>query len=118
MRTKKIKYPKNTMIFVKTTEDCNLRCEHCYLGMEKPKDIFDPYETARWLKKYQEETESEIQLCIHGGEPLMVDPNLIHKFINRIEDMARKYANELGKTIHIYSKSTGGSCTTWIEPNE
>jgi len=82
----KIKYPKSTMIFVKTTEDCNLKCEHCYLGMEKPKDEFDPSKTARWLKEYQEETDSEIQLCIHGGEPLMVEVDNINYLINRLKE--------------------------------
>ncbi len=81
---RKIQYPKNINIYVKTTEACQLKCRHCYLGQEHPNIEFNPDKVADWLVKFKNETNCNITACIHGGEPLLVDATRINSFMDKV----------------------------------
>ena len=62
-------------IYIKTTESCNLHCDHCYIGKaRKNKKFFDENTTIEWLKGYMRVNglkNSDLYISFHGGEPLL-----------------------------------------------
>jgi len=73
-------------IYIKTTEACNLKCEHCYIGDNRKKtEFFDVDTTINWLKKYIDKynlDEKEILFSFHGGEPFLCPTNIMQKLCN------------------------------------
>ena len=71
------------MVYVKTTETCNLNCDHCFTsGTRGAKIYFNPDKVARWvneLKKQNPQLSGHFEF--HGGEP----------FLAPVEDMERFY---------------------------
>lgn len=58
-------------IYIKTTETCNLRCKHCYIGDNRDKHgFFDEAKTIAWLKR-QIGTGKDTLISFHGGEPFL-----------------------------------------------
>lgn len=58
-------------IYIKTTESCNLHCQHCYIGDNRKKtNFFDEEETINWLKKHIVD-EKDTLISFHGGEPFL-----------------------------------------------
>lgn len=64
-------------IYIKTTEACNLKCKHCYIGDNRRfKQQFDADKTIGWLKNYIAQygiKESSLYISFHGGEPFLGD---------------------------------------------
>ena len=62
-------------IYIKTTESCNLKCAHCYIGeARKNRKIFDEDATITWLKDYMSINSlknSDLYISFHGGEPFL-----------------------------------------------
>ena len=62
-------------IYIKTTESCQLRCKHCYIGdFRNKKVLFNEVDTVKWLKNYFSLTntdEKDVLISFHGGEPFM-----------------------------------------------
>lgn len=62
-------------IYIKTTEACNIRCRHCYIGdFRNELRFFDEIKTINWLKshfKTNQIDESSILFSFHGGEPFL-----------------------------------------------
>lgn len=62
-------------IYIKTTETCQLKCDHCYIGENrKLTGFFDDIKTIEWLEKYIHTfsiNESDILFSFHGGEPFL-----------------------------------------------
>lgn len=56
--------------YVKTTETCQLRCRHCYIGDFRDKQgFFDEAKTAEWILK--ESGGRPCKVSFHGGEPFL-----------------------------------------------
>lgn len=64
-------------VYIKTTETCNLRCKHCYIGGNRDKQgFFDAKKVIRWLKSHTKKygvKESDLYISFHGGEPFLAD---------------------------------------------
>lgn len=74
--------PSSLMIYLKTTETCQLNCKHCFTnGTNGKKVYFDPDLVIDWFKRLHE-IAPNIQngsIAFHGGEP----------FLAPVEDMRR-----------------------------
>ena len=66
--------PSSLMIYLKTTETCQLNCKHCFTnGTNGRKVYFDPDQTIDWLQRLHELVPN-IQggnIAFHGGEPFL-----------------------------------------------
>jgi radical SAM protein with 4Fe4S-binding SPASM domain len=73
-------------IYIKTTEACQLQCDHCYIGdNRKLKGFFDEDKTIYWLKKYMDIftiKESDVHFSFHGGEPFLCPLDKMQKVID------------------------------------
>lgn len=71
-------------IYVKTTESCNLKCEHCYVQARcNTSQFFNSKETSNWIKKYLQFynlEEKDLLISFHGGEPFLDDPQKLLDF--------------------------------------
>lgn len=68
----------NWIIYLKTTETCNLNCKHCFTnGTNGAKIYWNPYETSKWLQKFSAITNKTdtVHCEFHGGEPFLVHPS-------------------------------------------
>ena len=75
---------QHMMVYLKTTETCNLNCDHCFTnGKFGRKIYFDVDRTVDWFKRFAEATPNKPDLHIefHGGEP----------FLAPLKDMQRAY---------------------------
>lgn len=62
------------MIYLKTTETCQLNCSHCFTnGINGKKIYFDPDKVSNWFHRLHE-ANPNIQggsVAFHGGEPML-----------------------------------------------
>jgi len=73
---------KHLLVYVKTTETCNLNCAHCFTsGINGRKIYFDAEKTAKWCNELCDGT-NEIHFEYHGGEPLLAPMADLMKFYN------------------------------------
>jgi len=98
----------NRMIYVKTTETCQLNCKHCFTnGINGAKIYFNPEKTADWVKRLWAETYKEndtIHFEFHGGEPFLAPiPHMI-KFYEETKDLWKQ--NSYGITSNLTLKLT------------
>ena len=65
----------NRMIYVKTTETCQLNCKHCFTnGINGAKIYFNPEKTIDWIKRFRQYHTGENDTAhfeFHGGEPFL-----------------------------------------------
>lgn len=77
--------PQELMIYLKTTETCQLNCKHCFTnGINGRKIYFDPDAVIDWftrLHKFQPNLRAG-SVAFHGGEP----------FLAPIEDIRKVWA--------------------------
>ena len=66
---------RKTIVYIKTTQSCNLSCKHCYVGQHRSKsEVFDQIQTVKWLKAYCQEfgiDQSQLYIRFHGGQPFL-----------------------------------------------
>jgi radical SAM protein with 4Fe4S-binding SPASM domain len=81
----------NWMLYLKTTETCNLNCKHCFTsGINGAKIYWDPSKISDWLSRFSEITTNEdsVHCEFHGGEPLLVD-------VKELQQVWRESKNKL-----------------------
>lgn len=63
----------NILIYLKTTETCNLNCKHCFTsGTSGRKIYFNHTQTIDWLKRLSNQvTTQNTHIEFHGGEPFL-----------------------------------------------
>lgn len=67
---------KELVIYLKTTETCNLNCKHCFTnGINGAKIYWDHVKVADWLTRLSQHTQNSnhVHLEFHGGEPFLAD---------------------------------------------
>jgi radical SAM protein with 4Fe4S-binding SPASM domain len=73
----------NWVLYLKTTETCNLNCKHCFTnGVNGPKIYWDTAATIDWLHRFGEtavKSEDTVHCEFHGGEPFLVHPKQMHQ---------------------------------------
>lgn len=76
---------KHLTVYVKTTETCNLNCEHCFTsGINGKKIYFNPVKTAKWVNQL----EADSVWCeFHGGEPMLAPVSSLRKFVELTDCM-------------------------------
>jgi len=93
-------------IYIKTTETCNLNCDHCFTnGKNGRKIYFDPEKVANWvnaLKKYRPQSTGHFEF--HGGEPFLAPIEDMWKFYNLTKDIWPH--NTYGVTTNLVHKLT------------
>lgn len=118
---------KHTVIYVKTTETCNLNCSHCFTsGMNGRKIYFDHVKTADWCNQL-DTGDNLIHLEYHGGEPLLAPMESLIEFhdITKAQwgdrcthgittNLVYKLTDE---RIAFLNLMTGGSVGTSWDPN-
>lgn len=71
-------------IYIKTTEACQLKCKHCYIGDHRKKHaLFDEYKTIDWVKRFlsiHNIDEATINFSFHGGEPFLAPISKMRTF--------------------------------------
>lgn len=71
-------------IHITTTNDCNLRCKHCYMSAGiKYQDYLDLNVLARKIEEIEKFYDSKLDIVVSGGEPLL-HPE-IESFLNSIK---------------------------------
>lgn len=66
----------NWMLYLKTTETCNLNCRHCFTnGINGAKTYWNSSKVINWIKQFSQTIDSKdnIHCEFHGGEPFLVD---------------------------------------------
>ncbi len=66
--------PTSLVVYLKTTETCQLNCSHCFTNGINGKQIyFDPVKTIDWFKRVHAEcpTLDSGTIIFHGGEPFL-----------------------------------------------
>jgi radical SAM protein with 4Fe4S-binding SPASM domain len=73
-------------IYIKTTESCQLHCDHCYIGDNRKFTIFfDEFNTINWVTKYIEKFNidpKDVLFSFHGGEPFLCPLDKMITFVN------------------------------------
>ena len=73
---------KHLIVYVKTTETCNLNCAHCFTsGINGRKIYFDADKTAKWCNEL-DDGSNHIHFEYHGGEPLLAPMKDLWHFYN------------------------------------
>lgn len=85
--------PRNALlrtVYLKLTDECNLRCNYCYAGSGKASNVLT-IDTLRKIAKQVAEISPTVEYVMTGGEPLLHAHAL---------DFAEE-VNNLGNTVHI-----------------
>ena len=73
-------------IYIKTTESCQLHCQHCYIGDNRKKTaFFDEEATIAWIQSYLNKkglAQKDILFSFHGGEPFLCPLDKLEKVCN------------------------------------
>ena len=79
------------MIYVKTTETCQLNCKHCFTnGINGAKIYFNPHKTADWVKRLHSEAfnpSDTMHFEFHGGEPFLAPVSHMRIFYEETKDL-------------------------------
>lgn len=77
----------NWMLYLKTTETCNLNCKHCFTnGINGPKIYWNTEKTKNWLNSFSEYINSNdtVHCEFHGGEPFLVNVSEMRDVYNSV----------------------------------
>ena len=81
---------KELMIYLKTTETCNLNCKHCFTsGTNGAKIYWDHIKVTDWLHRLYAETSGSphVHLEFHGGEPFLADLDTMQYVYDNCHDL-------------------------------
>ena len=98
---------KDLMIYLKTTETCNLNCSHCFTnGISGRKIYFNPEKTITWFKNLHK-VFPKIDMPhieFHGGEPFLAPVSHMQKIV---DEVGKLYPNmSFGTTTNLVYKLT------------
>lgn len=80
---------QSLMVYLKTTETCNLNCSHCFTnGINGAKIYWDQNKTADWLQRLRHNKEASHVHCeFHGGEPFLASVSSMREFHSATKDL-------------------------------
>ena len=118
--------PKDLVVYLKTTETCQLNCKHCFTnGVNGKKVYFNPDNTIEWFKKLHKECETfgSGAIIFHGGEPFLAPLEDMYKVWEKVSplwpNLGWSCSTNLCFTLtddHLKFFSTvlkTGFCTSW-----
>lgn len=80
----------NVNVYLKTTETCNLNCQHCFTsGAQGAKVYFSPEKVISFFQKLKEECPwvQTIRYNFHGGEPMLAPLPDLYQVWNGLKDI-------------------------------
>ena len=83
---------KDLQVYIKTTDTCNLNCEHCFTSGSNGGNIyFSPINTIHFLNNLIQKNGIEsLHLLYHGGEPMLAPLKDLEDFYQRALDLPVK----------------------------
>ena len=81
---------KEIMVYLKTTETCNLNCKHCFTnGINGRKIYWDSDKTSQWLENMSQYAPeiNHIHCEFHGGEPFLAPLDSMISYHERCKDL-------------------------------
>lgn len=89
MGTERWNKMKDLMIYLKTTETCNLNCKHCFTsGINGAKIYWDHVKVTDWLKRLRSEVQSDhVHMEFHGGEPFLASVESMQYVYDNCKDL-------------------------------
>lgn len=100
---------KELMIYLKTTETCNLNCKHCFTnGSNGSKIYWNHVKVSDWLKRLSKSTFDvpHVHLEFHGGEPFLADIESLQYVYDNCKDLWK--SQSWGVTTNLTFKLTQG----------
>ena len=98
---------KELMIYLKTTETCNLNCKHCFTnGSNGSKIYWNHVKVSDWLKRLSKSTFNapHVHLEFHGGEPFLADIETLQYVYDNCKDLWK--SQSWGVTTNLTFKLT------------
>lgn len=79
----------NIQVYVKTTETCNLNCQHCFTsGSNGPKVYFNPRKVSKFIQDLVISKKLDsLRLVYHGGEPMLAPLKDLYDFYHTTKDL-------------------------------
>lgn len=81
---------KGLTLYIRTTDTCQLDCEHCFTsGSKGQKVFFDVAKTINFIKGLKSSYPNipYVKILLHGGEPLLCDPKDIIDLWKECKDL-------------------------------
>lgn len=77
------------LIYLKTTETCNLNCSHCFTnGSRGAKIYWDHVQVSDWLQRLSVNSpKPHVHLEFHGGEPFLADLSSMQYVYDNCKDL-------------------------------
>lgn len=75
-------------IYVKTSDTCNLHCDHCFTsGRHGSKAKWDVEATIAWIDEFTQQypDDETYTLILHGGEPFLAPIEDLERFVSEYE---------------------------------
>lgn len=97
---------EHIQLYLKTTETCQLDCEHCFTsGSKAPKIYFNPDKTIDWLHRFQRDTPvHSMKILFHGGEPMLAPLEDMYKVYDSCKNLFDR--TEFGMQTNLVYKLT------------
>lgn len=82
---------RDLQIYVKTTETCNLNCDHCFTsGSLGKKVFFDVNATLDFVHRIANlNSTNQVRLVLHGGEPMLAPLSDLVNFIQAAKNIEK-----------------------------
>jgi radical SAM protein with 4Fe4S-binding SPASM domain len=78
------------MVYLKTTDTCQLHCDHCFTnGKNGKKGFFNPEKTIDFFHRFKE-YRPELRtgnISFHGGEPMLAPPEMMFDVWNGVKEL-------------------------------
>ncbi len=81
---------QSLIIYLKTTETCQLNCKHCFTNGSNGRSIyFNPTKVTNWFKKMETFNKKfqNIQVAFHGGEPMLAPVKDLKEVYNNCKNL-------------------------------
>jgi radical SAM protein with 4Fe4S-binding SPASM domain len=81
---------RDLMVYLKTTETCQLNCQHCFTsGTNGKKGWFDPDATIDFFRRLKEQfpTYRSANISFHGGEPMLCPLEKMEKVYDELDGL-------------------------------
>lgn len=78
----------NYLMYLKTTETCNLNCRHCFTnGINGAKVYWQPHQVIDFVQRFRSHQgpDHTIHYEFHGGEPFLVPVAEMQEVYNSIK---------------------------------
>lgn len=91
----------NKIVYIKTTEGCQLDCKHCFTGgNSSPRDFFDVKKTLEWARRFSELDLNHVHFEIHGGEPMLAPIEDLNELVKGLRELPIKNIS-IGMTTNL-----------------